>query len=244
MYFKTVLVSSVLLFAGVASGIICAGDPQEDSGKSEDDMFFLRKRNGVINPRYRWRNGQICYTISPAFNQTQVELIKSTVATGFTGTCIKWVECQSCCNGDYVYITNDHKGCSSSSTGRAGVGRQLLNLAKECLYKGTMLHEMLHVVGFKHQHSSPERDDYVTIKIENVMDGFEIQFGKYTPDYLSSFGQPYDYCSIMHYHETAFSKNGKPTIVPKLPTTCKLGAASELSPIDKLKVNAMYKCGL
>lgn len=33
---------------------------------------------------------------------------------------------------------------------------------------------------------------------------------------VSSFGQRYDYGSIMHYDAYAFSANGNPTIVPKV----------------------------
>ena len=53
---------------------------------------------------------------------------------------------------------------------------------------------------------------------------------------------PYDYCSIMHYGGTAFTINGKPTIVPlqPLPAGCVLGQRKSLSKGDIDAVNAMY----
>lgn len=43
----------------------------------------------------------------------------------------------------------------------------------------------------------------------------------------------------------AYSQDGKPTIIPKNGNSkdIKLGQASTLSHIDKLKINKLYKCG-
>lgn len=41
----------------------------------------------------------------------------------------------------------------------------------------------------------------------------------------------------------AYSQDGEPTIVPKNSKNIKLGQASTLSHIDKLKINRLYKCG-
>ncbi|KAB0803569.1 hypothetical protein PPYR_00539 [Photinus pyralis] len=140
-----------------------------------------------------------------------------------------------------LQYSNDH-GCESA-VGRWG-GQQILNFQSSCFDRGTMLHEMLHAVGFRHQHNSPDRDDYITINRENLKDGSTTVLKKYTSSEVTNFGLPYDYCSVSHYSMFASSKNGKPTIVPKFPTTCELGTATDLSPIDKKKINLMYPCGL
>lgn len=64
-------------------------------------------------------------------------------------------------------------GCWSS-VGRQG-GKQDLNLQSgNCLKKvGTAEHELMHALGFTHEQNRYERDEYVTIKWDNIMDGIK-----------------------------------------------------------------------
>ena len=43
----------------------------------------------------------------------------------------------------------------------------------------------------------------------------KINFAKYGPSRIDSLGVPYDYRTLMHFEESAFSKNGQPTITAK-----------------------------
>jgi hypothetical protein len=50
---------------------------------------------------------------------------------------------------------------------------------------------------------------------KNSLLGAARNFKKYPKSDVDSLNIPYDYASIMHYPEKAFTKNGKYTIVPK-----------------------------
>lgn len=92
-------------------------------------------------------------------------------------------------------------------------------------------------------HSAYDRDNYVQINKENILEGKELNFNKYQESYVSHFGVSYDYDSVMHYGELAGSKNGLPTIVPKDPLA-KIGQRVGLSRKDIEKINRMYNCNL
>lgn len=81
---------------------------------------------------------------------------------------------------------------------------------------GTVLHELMHACGFLHEQNRSERDTYITINWRNVKAGTENNFEKASASTTSAFGVGYDYGSVMHYSANAFSKNGQPTIVPKV----------------------------
>lgn len=65
-------------------------------------------------------------------------------------------------------------------------------------------------------HSAYDRDEYITIHWENIQSGLEKQFMKFPNSEVTFFNTTYDYHSAMHYGPYFFSKNGKPTIVPKV----------------------------
>ena len=48
-------------------------------------------------------------------------------------------------------------------------GQQPVSLqADKCLKRGTIQHELLHVLGFMHEQNRPDRDDYVHILYKNI----------------------------------------------------------------------------
>lgn len=98
--------------------------------------------------------------------------------------------------------------------------------------------------------------------------GKEHNFNKYDNRTVTDYGVGYDYKSVMHYSSHAFSRNGEPTITPKVMIArylrysywfqfvldvyaisqkekVKLGQRDGLSEKDVAKVQAMYKeqCG-
>ncbi|XP_072934624.1 hatching enzyme 1.2-like [Epargyreus clarus] len=215
-------------------------NPEEMGEYAEGDILMPQlTRNGIRDQTSRWPNGIIPYLIDGRFSQEQRELIMRAIADYHRLTCLRFVPYNG--QTDYIVIKSSNTGCWSS-VGKIG-GRQEVNLQSPgCVSKkGTILHEILHAVGFMHEQSRHERDDFVTILYQNIKPGSENNFKKADPKHTHDYGVGYDYNSVMHYSEYAFSKNSQKTINPKI-SGVKLGQREGLSRGDVKKVNNMYNC--
>jgi hypothetical protein len=121
-------------------------------------------------------------------------------------------------------------------------GPQDISLGPGCYSKGIIQHEMLHALGVYHEQSRPDRDKYVEIMWENIEPGEINNFQLHSQFSTSSFGQLYDFDSIMHYGKFAFSRNKKPTILAKGNPSQKLGQRNVLSASDAIQLNLLYRC--
>lgn len=119
---------------------------------------------------------------------------------------------------------------------------QGVSLAFGCVSLSIVLHEIGHAIGLYHEHTRPDRDDYVDILYDNIRAFVERQFNKIPEGQSDTLGLGYDLQSIMHYHKDTFSKNGSDTIRPKDPTITSFGHSDKLSPLDIAKTNVLYSC--
>ncbi|XP_012266952.2 zinc metalloproteinase nas-13-like isoform X2 [Athalia rosae] len=216
-------------------------NPEELGPYAEGDILFpaAMGRNGLKTESTRWPGGIIPYMISPIFRGADLRTIKEAMNDYHVNTCVQFVPYNGEGN-DYIRITAGNTGCWSS-VGRIG-GPQDVNLQiPGCVTKkGTVIHELMHAVGFLHEQNRWERDNHVTINWGNIQSGRNNNFEKATKETTNAFGVGYDYGSVMHYSSNAFSVNGRPTIEPK--TKAVLGQREGFSKKDIQKIRRMYKC--
>ncbi|XP_016376831.1 high choriolytic enzyme 1-like [Sinocyclocheilus rhinocerous] len=141
---------------------------------------------------------------------------------------------------DYISIEN-LVGCSST-VGRAGGKQQLSLSVGGCVFHGIIEHELLHSLGFHHEHTRSDRDQYIWINWQNIPQASAHNFQIKDTNNLNT---PYDYNSIMHYGRTAFTITyGMETIVPIPNPLVQIGQRQELSDIDIQRINKLYECAL
>ncbi|CAB1318744.1 unnamed protein product [Coregonus sp. 'balchen'] len=147
-------------------------------------------------------------------------------------TCIRFHEYTNEIN--YIEFISG-TGCASY-VGFQG-GAQHLYFGSAC-NEGNLCHELMHALGLHHEHTRPDRDQYVTVQWDNVVTGKESNFMVKEGD---TQDLPYDYDSIMHYGTYYFSSNQNPTIDSKK-RGVQIGQRNHLSPLDITRLNKLYQC--
>lgn len=218
-------------------------------------VFFAALWLAVIGPSIAqrlWPYGVVPYTISPRLDIEQRKAVLEGMDTIQSLSCIGFVPFMGQ-TGDHesprlhIRLARSGGGCWTSFTGFSG-GRQTLTLEpKACFSKSTILHELMHVLGFLHEHNRPDRDDHVLVIWDRVPAEKRYAFKKrsYNSTYFPDRLTPYDHRSILHYSEYAFtarkdSEMVKPTMISK--KGLRLGGAKTLSPMDVYRLNRIYNC--
>nr|XP_057911992.1 blastula protease 10-like [Doryrhamphus excisus] len=211
------------------------GDPETleelmalDHGLVEGDIILHSERNAVDR---KWPTLDIPYVISPGL-AARTEDIVAALEMISENTCLTFHRRSN--QQDYIFFRSA-KGCASY-VGIIG-GKQDLHVGRFCKV-GNIVHEVLHALGFYHEHTRPDRMNYITIMSENIMKGRERNFQMQTG---RTFQLPYDLLSIMHYGSNYFTSNGEPTIKSKVKESG-MGQRIMMSPTDVLRVRLLYKC--
>uniref|UniRef100_UPI0037E9B6E1 meprin A subunit beta n=1 Tax=Semicossyphus pulcher TaxID=241346 RepID=UPI0037E9B6E1 len=213
-----------------AAGLdLLEGDIEQDETSS---------RNSILDDKYRWP------TTIPYFLEENLEMnAKGVILKAFDQyrlkTCIDFTPWK----GEKNYISVYKGSGCSSSVGNQHVGKQRLSIGKNCDRLGTVEHEFLHALGFWHEQSRADRDDYVNIMWDRIEPGKEHNFKTRDDTVSSALGVPYDYGSVMHYSKTSFNIGSEPTIITKIPKYMDvIGQRMGFSASDLAKLNQLYNC--
>jgi len=253
---KTWLIFCIFVGAALAT--------EEDGDKFEGDLILTpdqldavmeqdsKKGNkfAAMKARHWKTNGKadvVKYYIESSLTSVDqaMKAISDAVADYHKYTCIRFQRSYSKPTGPHISFFLG-RGCYSYVGRIDRSSGQQISLGRGCWYKGTAMHEMGHALGFYHEQSRPDRDQYVEILLNNVRAGYENNFNKYKTDRIDSLGSPYDYRSMMHYGDAYFKKSsGMITIRTKDPKMQSvIGQRGGFSDGDIEQFNKMYCSGV
>ena len=123
------------------------------------------------------------------------------------------------------------------------VGWIRLDYSPECFNLESLLHEIMHALGFLHEHQRPDRDNHIMIEkktIENDQELIKINYGikKIVEKYNTTkiyYDSAYDFCSVMHYGH----------LLSNITEKCRFkqfDLQTRLSALDIIGINKNYDC--
>ncbi|KAF8765231.1 astacin-like metalloprotease toxin 5 [Argiope bruennichi] len=200
--------------------------------------FDPDERNVIPHLQMRWSNKKVPYIIDRSL-ASNTALIQAAMNDYHINTCIRFVPRTT--ERNYIKLFSG-QGCYSY-VGMINRGEQPVSLGPGCLYKGTIVHELGHAIGFFHEQNRSDRDNYLVIYWNNISKGMESQFALLAPN-QNLLLTPFDHDSIMLYGNYAFSKdrtsltmvakNGKRLLEPY--------DKAGLTQSDIQRVRKMYNC--
>ena len=135
-------------------------------------------------------------------------------------------------------VFEGREGHCKSYLGRVG-GLQPIWLSDNC-YPQQIAHEIMHALGFIHEHSRIDRDRYVEIVWDNIQEEYKNQFAVVPSQLMISVdGTPFDYKSIMIYPERSFSKTENSVTIRSRDNST-IAPSEGLSENDKLRLHSIY----
>ncbi|KAM7320014.1 hypothetical protein ACRRTK_020457 [Alexandromys fortis] len=195
-------------------------------------------KSSIIGDIFRWPH-TIPYVLNDSLDMNAKGVILKAFERYRLKTCIDFKPW----SGEANYISVFKGSGCWSYVGNWHVGKQELSIGENCDRIATVQHEFLHALGFLHEQSRSDRDDYVTIVWDRILSGREYNFDIFSDSETDSLNVPYDYTSVMHYGKTAFQNGTEPTIVTKISEfEDVIGQQMDFSDYDVLKLNRLYNC--
>ncbi|KAM3920451.1 embryonic protein UVS.2-like [Leptodactylus fuscus] len=222
---------------------ITQGNKNSNLKMFEGDVLVKSGRSAITCTSCYWPKSSlgtvnVPYIFSYTYNSQQQTLFKTAMQEFETLTCVRFVPRTT--ETDYINITGTSTSGCASYIGRVGGPQQLYLSPNTCMLRGIIQHEFNHAIGFVHEQSRSDRDNYVTIVTRNIAPEYQINFQKYNTNNL---GLEYDPSSVMHYPRDAFAISpGLDTIIPKPNPYIPIGQRYGLSVLDVSKINKLYNC--
>ena len=198
-----------------------------------DDEFGPNTGQSVLETIKLWETSQIPYLIDS--NISNPDQIRQALEVFNRLTSLKFIEHSNQKDG-LVFTKTD--GISKSYIGKVG-GLQPIWIAANA-DTSTVIHEVMHALGFIHEQNRFDRDKYIQVQFENIEDEYKYNFEILNGEFMKMSGlSKFDFESTMIYPPEMFAKGGQSTMRAKT-SRIEIRPSQTLSPLDIQRINRMY----
>ncbi len=180
----------------VAFGDVLIGKPTE-RGFPENGFIPAPK----VKP---WKSAKIAYSLHQ--DLPNPERVLKVIEYFNTNTPIQFVPLADHKDSLVFAPTPNNEEICLSYVGKIG-GHQPIFIHDRC-GETEIIHEIMHAIGFVHEHSRPVRDQYVRVNWDAIEPDKQAQF-EVVPDEMTSWynDRPFDYNSVTLYEDTDFARS-------------------------------------
>ncbi|XP_069830370.1 hatching enzyme 1.2-like [Dendropsophus ebraccatus] len=191
--------------------------------------FWKKSANGFV---------AVPFVFSSQYGNFEKSYVRKVMKEFEVMTCVKFVNRTT--EDDYIDISS--AGGCWSYIGKIGRGQIVSLDFPGCIKYPLIQHELIHVLGFFHEHTRNDRDQYIKVLWDNISpddrSNFEIDAG-------NTLKLPYGYNSIMHFDSKDYSDvYGSPSMIAIKNPKMHLGQRIGMNNLDVMKINHVYDCNL
>ncbi|XP_067134268.1 bone morphogenetic protein 1-like [Centruroides vittatus] len=242
-FYRTMkILISLFIFTNLSILFTSAKSLSEIPQEKDTENFHQRKISKRIvtkDPKKLWDDAVLPYEINGNYSEKYIKMILQSMDMWESNTCIKFVPAEP--SHKFRVIFTDVGDCVCCSTlGKVFEKQPIVLHQKVCYHVRSILHEMGHTIGFYHEQSRPDRDNFINVLYENIDKGKESQYKKLSSGEADTLGFSYDFNSIMHYN--SYTKSGKESMQALNKSISLKESNKKLSKTDIAAANELYKC--
>ncbi|CAK5035548.1 unnamed protein product [Meloidogyne enterolobii] len=224
----------------------------EDEDSEEEGV----QKSVIKDKSMIWPNKQMPIHFHSSVGRRARKAVQTAINILADATCISFPKYDPNLHKNYMTIKSSENGCWTFVGFKDTQEHNQINLASGvalCESSPAAIHEIMHSLGVYHEQNRYDRDEYIEVLFDNLMPNVVSQYQKQSKATLETYGEPYDYGSIMHYQVRAGTKNGLPVHagskngqpafrVLRQYDEAYIGNARIPSLIDLSKLNKLYGC--
>uniref|UniRef100_A0A915LID0 Metalloendopeptidase n=1 Tax=Meloidogyne javanica TaxID=6303 RepID=A0A915LID0_MELJA len=171
------------------------------------------QKSVIKNMSRIWPNKQMPIKFHSSVGRRARRAVQTAINTLEGETCISFPKYDPNLHKNYMTIKSTEEGYKAFVGFKENQNHNQINLESGdsfCESSPSAIHEIMHSLGVYHEQNRYDRDEYIEVLFDNLMPDTVSQYYKQSRADLETYGEPYDYGSIMHYEVRAGTKDGLP----------------------------------